>query len=294
LRDEQPSRTALLIALSLVLLHYDPKQSGAVSDTAADLCARVLERCSAQTRFLAAIARQGWFRAVARLMERITIPGILLHYALRKRSIAQLARAALENGATQVVVIGAGFDPLTFELRREFSAAQFWEIDHPATQRCKLRAFPKIDNDRLHFLPNDLSITALDRNALIESGFSPTQRTFWIAEGLLMYLRAEIVASLVATLRDLSGPMSQFGFTFMERHGDGRIRFKQQSKLVDWWLGKRSEPFVWGIDRGGIPEFIHPWRTVRIFDDVDLRSLNSLPSDIPLAAGELICLAENS
>lgn len=294
MRDEQPSRTALLIALGLVLLRRDPKHSPVVSDAAADLCGGILERCSAQTRFLAAIAGQPWFRAVAKLIERLTIPGILLHYALRKRCIAKLARAALENGATQVVVIGAGFDPLTFELRREFGAARLWEIDHPATQRCKLRALPKIDNHQLHFLANDLNVTALDRDALIDSGFSPAQRTFWIAEGLLMYLPAEIVLSLLTTLRDLSAPMSQFAFTFMERQGDGRIRFKQQSKLVDWWLQKRGEPFVWGIDRGEIAEFIQPWRTVRIFDDVDLRALGSISSAVPLAAGELICLAENS
>jgi O-methyltransferase involved in polyketide biosynthesis len=61
----------------------------------------------------------------------ITVPGILLHYALRKRCIAQLAREALHSGATQVVIIGAGFDALSLELQREFPDAHFWEIDHP-------------------------------------------------------------------------------------------------------------------------------------------------------------------
>ena len=64
------------------------------------------------------------------MIERITIPGILLHYALRKKCIAKLARSALANGGTQVVVIGAGFDPLSSELQREFPTALFWEIDH--------------------------------------------------------------------------------------------------------------------------------------------------------------------
>ena len=131
------------------------------------------------------IVRQGWFRPIAKLIERITIPGILLHYALRKKCIAGLARSALINGATQVVVVGAGFDPLSLELHLDFPAAQFWEIDHPATQRHKVRALPKIGAERLHFVAVDLSATALDREALIKSSFDPTQRTFWIAEGLL-------------------------------------------------------------------------------------------------------------
>jgi hypothetical protein len=32
------------------------------------------------------------------------------------------------------------FDPLSSELQREFPTARFWEIDHPATQRHKVRA----------------------------------------------------------------------------------------------------------------------------------------------------------
>src|SRR6266704_6551231 len=133
MQHEHASRTALLIAASLVLLHHDPKRSRLVSKTAVDLCAHVLEDHSSQTRLFLKIVRQTWFRPIAKLVERITIPGILLHYALRKKNISQLARAALVHGTKQLVVIGAGFDPLSLELHREFPTAQFREIDHPAT-----------------------------------------------------------------------------------------------------------------------------------------------------------------
>ena len=162
MQDDQASSTALLIAASLVLLHRDPKYSGLISSTSADLCARVLETHSSQTRLFLKIVRQGWFRPIAKLIEHITIPGILLHYALRKKGIATLARSALTNGATQVVVVGAGFDPLSLELQLDFPVAEFWEIDHPATQRQKVRALPKIGAERLHFVAVDLSTTGLD------------------------------------------------------------------------------------------------------------------------------------
>jgi methyltransferase (TIGR00027 family) len=243
-QNDQASRTALLIAASLLLLQRDPKYSGLVSRTSADLCARMLDAHSVQMHFFLKIVQQGWFRPIAKLIERITIPGILLHYALRKKCIAGLVRSALINGATQVVIIGAGFDPLSFELRQDFLGVQFWEIDHPATQRHKVSAFPKIDRERLHFIAVDLNAATLDGEALIESGFDPTQRTFWIAEGLLMYLPADIVSSLMRTLKNLSASSSQFAFTFMEKQRDGRIRFDSQSNLVDWWLRGRSEPFV--------------------------------------------------
>jgi len=292
-QNDQASRTALLIAASLVLLHRDPQYPGLVSRTSADLCAQILDAHSARTRLFLKIVRQDWFRPVAKLIERVTIPGILLHYALRKKCIAGLVRSALVNGATQVVVIGAGFDPLSFELHQEFPGAQFWEIDHPATQRHKRRAVANIDADRLHFVTTDLSGTTFDREALVKSSFDPTQRAVWIAEGLLMYLTPGVVSSLMKTSEHLSAPGSQFVFTFMEKQSDARIRFDSQSKLVDWWLRRRGEPFLWSPTRSELADLVRPWRVARVFDQHDLRGLKSGLGDAPIAKGEVICLAES-
>lgn len=292
MQNNQASRTALLIAASLILLRRDPKHSNLVSKTSADLCAHVLETYSSQTRLFLKIVRRSWFRPIAKLIEQITIPGILLHYALRKKCIATLARSALANGATQVVVVGAGFDPIGLELQLDFPVAEFWEIDHPATQRQKLRALSKIGAERLHFVAADLSANGLDREALIKNSFDPNQRTFWIAEGLLMYLRAEKVSSLMKTLSSLSAPGSQVAFTFMEKRSDGRVQFDSQSSFVDWWLRRRGEPFLWGTTRDQLVELVHPWRVIRFFDHDDLRQMESGLADEPIAKGEVISLAE--
>jgi methyltransferase (TIGR00027 family) len=290
-QDEQASRTALLIAGSLVLLHNDPKYLRLVSKTSADLCARVLENHSAQTRWFSKIVRQHWFRPIARLVERLTIPGILVHYALRKKCIGELVRSALASGVAQVVILGAGFDPLSSELQHEFSAAEFWEIDHPATQRYKMRACSEIGIERVHFVAVDLSTAGLDKNALTSDGFDPAKRTFWIAEGLLMYFAADTVSSLIRTFSTLSAPGSQFAFTFMEKQQDGRIRFDSQTKLVDLWLRTRGEPFLWGTMRSELAELIRPWRVIRFFDHNDLRKMELGHRDETIARGEVICLA---
>jgi len=290
-QHEHASRTALLIAASLVLLHHDPKRSRVVSKTAVDLCAHVLEDHSSQTRLFLKIVQRTWFRPIAKLVERITIPGILLHYALRKKCIRELARSALANGVAQVVILGAGFDPLSSELQQEFPTAVFWEIDHPATQRHKVRACSEIGIERVHFVAVDLSAAGLDREVLISIGFDPTKRTFWIAEGLLMYFPADIVSSLMKTLSTLSAPGSEFAFTFMEKQGDGQLRFDSQTKLVDSWLRRRGEPFLWGTTRSELADFMPPWRVIRFFDHNDLRNMESDLSDEIIAKGEVICLA---
>jgi methyltransferase (TIGR00027 family) len=290
-QDKEASRTALLIAKSMLLLYYDPKYSRLVSQTSAEFCTQLLQEYSMQTRLFSKIARQRWFRPIAKLIEDITIPGILLHYVSRKKCIAGLVRSALINGATQVVIIGAGFDPLSLELHQDFPGARFWEIDHPATQHHKLRAFPKMGAERLHFVGIDLNATGLDREALIKSSFDPTQRTFWIAEGLLMYLSPDIVSSLMRTLKSLSAPGSQFAFTFMQKQDDSRIRFDSQSKFVDWWLRKRGEPFLWGATRTELVELVRPWHVIRFFHHDDLRKESRL-ADQTIAKGEVICLVE--
>jgi methyltransferase (TIGR00027 family) len=169
---------------------------------------------------------------------------------------------------------------------------RLWEIDHLATQRQKVRAFPKIDAERWHFIPVDLNAAALNGEALINRGFDPAQRTFWIAEGLLMYLSADIVSSLMRTLKSLSASGSQFAFTFMEKRSDGRIRFHSQTQLVDWWLRRRGEPFVCGTTRSELVDLVRPWRIIRFFDHNDLRQMEPGLADERIAQGEVICLAE--
>jgi methyltransferase (TIGR00027 family) len=291
-QHEQASRTALLIAASLVLLHHDPRYARLISQTSADLCAHALEKHSSRTRLFSKIVRQSWFRPIAKLIERITIPGILLHYALRKKCIRGLARLTLSNGLAQVVMLGAGFDSLSSELQAEFSSALFWEIDHPATQRHKVRACSEIGIERVQFVAVDLSAAGLDIETLISSGFDAAKRTFWIAEGLLMYFPADVVSSLMTTLSRLSAPGSQLVFTFMEKQPDGHIQFDSQTKLVTRWLRTRGEPFLWGTSRSDLAEFIRPWRVIKFFDHNSLRDLEPELTDKVIARGEVICLAE--
>jgi methyltransferase (TIGR00027 family) len=155
-----------------------------------------------------------------------------------------------------------------------------------------VRACSEIGIERVHFVAVDLAAAGLEREALIKSDFDPAKRTFWIAEGLLMYFPADVVSSLMKTLSTLSAPGSEFAFTFMEKQGDGQLRFDSQTKLVDSWLRRRGEPFLWGTTRRELANIVSPWRVIRIFDHNDLRNMESDLSDEIIAKGEVICLAE--
>ena len=285
------SSTARLIAASLVFMHQHAEFAQLVSAESAELSRHFLRNSSERSKLFLNVARRRWFYHLASIIEQLTIPGILRHYALRKKSLSSVVREALTDGIEQMVVLGAGFDPLALELHRQFREVHFWEIDHPATQQSKTRGLD-FDVQRFHFVRADLQRAKIDGALLVD--FKPAERSIWIAEGVLMYLPAQVVKEQFQAIGDLSAPGSRFAFTFMEPQRDGRIRFRKQTRLVDWWLKGRSEPFCWGINREELARFILPWRTVRIVDDAGLRALGCLSPDVDLAAGELICLAELS
>ena len=276
----------------MVVIDGHPEYAGATPGTSGNFSGRVLQIHSALTRLFLRLARRRWFFSVAKFVERSTVPGILRHYALRKKCLAVFAREALRDGITQVVVLGAGLDPLALTLQREFPDGRFWEIDHPATQRLKREAMGPVDTRRFHFVAMNLVSGEIDLAMLNQSGFDAARGTLWIAEGLLMYFPETVVANLLSTAARLSATGSRLAFTFMEPRRDGRVRFRNQSRLVDWWLGWRGEPFVWGLERNRISQLSEQWRVERIVDENGLRALDSSAGSFSLAAGELICLAE--
>src|SRR6476659_8322177 len=106
-----------------------------------------------------------------------------------------------------------------------------------------------------------------------------------------MYFPTDVVSSLMKTLRTVSAPGSEFAFTFMLKQGDGQLRFDSQTKLVDSWLRRRGEPFLWGTTRSELANNVSPWRVIRFYDHNDLRNMESGLSGEIIAKGEVICLA---
>jgi methyltransferase (TIGR00027 family) len=269
-----------------------------VPTRSAELSWQFVRERSRISRWLDSVINSKIFRPLARALERATVPGIKLHYALRKRYLEEVARDALATGIRQVVIIGAGFDTLALRLHEAFPETEFFEVDHPATQRVKKRVVednrpPKIN---LRFIALDLARANLEESLMSHADYRPDAKTLFIAEGLLMYLAPEEVDRLFRFItRSVEG--NRFAFTFMETQGDGRIGFRQSSRAVDAWLRLRSESFKWGIERRRINEFLaaREFKALEIAASETLRN-RYLTSEslkhLPLADGECICVAE--
>ena len=297
MREDRPSSTAALIAAATVFLERDARVSDLVPRGAVEWCLRCLEALSS-LKSVEMVSHPG-LRWAARLAERATVPGLLLHFMLRKRWIEEAVRAALAEGCEQVVVVGAGFDTLALRLAREFSRASFIEIDHPATQTSKrLAAERGSAAENIHFIAADLSRVRL-HDALSGGAYRPEARSVFVIEGLLMYLTDSEVAGVFAALRELQRTGGRVVFTVMEPAPDGRSAFHNATPLVRWLLSRWSEPFRSALPRDDAARFLERfgYQLRALAAAETLRDRYLAPSgrqSLALARGEMIVLAEST
>lgn len=279
-KDARPSATACLIA-SCVAFHSRDERAVALSET-------FVRAHSPSGRRLIQVIRQPWFRTLARIFERFTLPGFIQHVVLRKRYIEEVARRSVAEGALQVLVLGGGYDTLALRLD---SDARCFEVDQLATQEVKTSV---LGDHSVTFLPIDLATESLKKGLGEVGGYDSRARTLFVAEGLLMYLKEKDVARLFRSFRGLGGDGSRVVFSFMETEGDGRIRFRNCTRWVDTWLNLRGEPFEWGIPRVELPRFLEQ-QGLRIVELVDAQTFRERFEVVgALAEGEGLAVAEFS
>ncbi|MCB0712290.1 MAG: class I SAM-dependent methyltransferase [Ignavibacteriae bacterium] len=301
MRERSPSATAQVVARGVLLTAMNPAFQHLLPESVAAITATLLQECSRKGALSTRLMSSAFYRRLLYIAERFTIPGIALHYVLRKRSIENAVRQGIDSGAMQVVVIGAGFDTLALRLGNEFPHVRFIEIDHPATQEVKRKVVEKksciLSPPNFHFLSVDLTKRSLDVVLNNCSDFQPGTQTIFIAEGLTMYLTSDEVALLFKTLRANGSNGSRIIFTFMERDSEGKVNFPSATSFVNLWLKLKGEPFQWGIKREHVVEWLGQLDIV-LNEIVDTDKLlqrylpNIATQTTPPARGEFVCIAQ--
>jgi methyltransferase (TIGR00027 family) len=297
--ENRSSATARLIAQSMVLLSRDRKFQELVPPGLGELSHWFVREAGSITsrRFLTGVEKP-WFRSLLRGIERMTLPGIVLHYLLRKLYLEEVARTCLREGFRQVVVLAAGFDTLGLRLCREHPNAQFIEIDHPMTQRVKAAALCRhhLLLENLTFVPADFTEQNLGQVFSQTSVIRPAIETLVLAEGILMYLTAPQVTALFKSVREAFPGRCRFAFTVMEPSRTGNLQFQNASPLVNLWLRLKNEPFRWGISSASLPDFLNTngfaLREMAAEKTFRERYLSNSQTT-PLAKGEYVCVADS-
>jgi len=123
--------------------------------------------------------------------------------AARARFAEDTLIEAMERGATQYVVLGAGLD--TYAYRNAHSHLRVFEVDHPATQswkRKQLDAAGIAIPPSLAFVPTDFEERSLGE-VLESSGFQTSEVSFFSWLGVTPYLTAGAAVATLAFIGSL-------------------------------------------------------------------------------------------
>ncbi len=129
-----------------------------------------------------------------------------LFVAMRSRLAEDSARAAIEKGVRQILVMGAGLDTFAYRLEPAQDMRVF-ELDHPATQAEKRRRLADAriaEPPHVTYVAHDFERGSMI-GALKAGGFDPGNRTFVLWLGVTPYLTEEAVFATLRRARPLTG-----------------------------------------------------------------------------------------
>ncbi len=231
MREDSPSLTAMFVAFARAVSTYERELKHTCQDVFAE---QLLPKPWAQA-FRLAKHSPAALRAV-----RLSSMGLIDHLGLRTGLIDRALNAALAEQATQLVLLGAGFDARAHRIAGLKNATVF-EVDHPSTQglkRKKAKSLP-IAAKEVRYTPCDFERVSLD-DALLAQGFDPAQKTVWIWEGVTMYLELPAVAHSLTKIAQLSAKGSTLITTYMTPEVTVALRAFGQIGVVA--LAAMSEP----------------------------------------------------
>lgn len=198
-------------------------------------------------------------------MKDVQVAGNVRAMTVRTRFIDEGLHRAVADGASQVVILGAGYDSHAYRCQDRLRPARVFEVDRPMMQALKKRRVREAlgrPPANLTYVPIDFEHESL-AEVLTRHGYDPSGRTFFILEGVTMYLPEEAVCD---TLRFVAAhpPGSGIVFDFVSRTMVDMInqidltRVPSAAKaFVEQFLDLiRDEPWVFGLPAGEEREFL--------------------------------------
>jgi methyltransferase (TIGR00027 family) len=157
----------------------------------------------------------------------------------------------VENGATQVVVLGAGFDSRAYRFQSQLGKVRFMEVDYGPTQAYKKQRLGEI----LGVIPPNVSFVPMDftkdnlLDQLRNAGYSEQQNTFFLWEGVTYYLPESAVKDTLHFVRDHAASGSRIAFDYF---GASNPSVNNPTHQYARW----GEPLLFGFPKDRAREYV--------------------------------------
>jgi methyltransferase (TIGR00027 family) len=212
----RPTTTALLVAAARALYTALPAPYKLAPDPVAkDVVPTVL---ALPARVAEAAPSAG--PMIHRALGAVTL-GLSAHVELRTRAIDDALLDGIARGATQLVLLGAGLDGRAHRLDA-LAAVRVFEVDQPGTHAYKTE---RLAHRRTPPLARSVARVAVDFErdrldaALLKAGFAPSEGSFWIWEGVTVYLTPDAIEATLRAVSDLAAPESRIAVTYTRPGG---------------------------------------------------------------------------
>lgn len=256
------SQTALKVALGLITLSVKDDWSQRLPPDLVEITERLL-LASGSPGYgpgLMRMSKQRWMIRVYQFQDRM-MPGQWEGFGHRKVFMNQQVEAAIEQGARQVLVLGAGFDTLCLRLAPKYPEVRFVEIDHPSTSVAKARGIEKVGQpENMIQIAADLGERSLPKVLSEDGHWDASQRSVIVAEGLFQYLTDEEVRGLMTDAAACTSPGSRIAFSHA---------IPGDRKLLSALVRLISEPWKSEVRSEDLPSYIAGtgWAMISDVDD---------------------------
>lgn len=250
MKEGRPSQTALKVAHLLLIASHDPALRERVPEGAGPLTERLLlaAKVPPYGPRLIGTARKRWMQQMCHRSER-RMPGTYAGMVERKRFMNEQVLAALEAGANQVCLVGAGFDTLCLRLAPRYPERRFFELDHPATGGAKARGLAEVGKPaNLEQILVDLGARPLEQVLVEHPSWDAGATSVFVAEGLFMYLSRPQVSDFLRQCAASSGPRSRLTFSHL-------LDLDRAGPLAKLSLSIMGEPWLSDLPLGEVEAF---------------------------------------
>ncbi|PYS37452.1 MAG: hypothetical protein DMG14_21165 [Acidobacteria bacterium] len=240
----QPSRTSIVVAALRAFGAREPDPAVRNPDTLAE---RLISPAELQliTEHPIAQALHDDYQKARRKREVAGMSNLLL---IRTRFIDEHMQRAVADGAAQVVILGAGFDTRAYRFADLLRNKKVFEVDYRSTQEVKKRRLADASIHtpaHVHFAEIDFKKDVL-REVLGNAGYQPADKTFFIWEGVSMYLTEDAVRETLRTISRYSAPGSSLVMDFAGRAMIELLQnfpeLSQHNYTTHW-----GEPWIFGL-----------------------------------------------
>ena len=247
MRKDKPSRTAYKVALNIVTLGSKPGMGAFLPPGIVHATRKLLVASGAAGERTVKWAQSQRAVSIYEAFDWM-LPGQFEAFAHRKAFCERQVKDGIDDGATQILILGAGYDTIGWRLAPEFSGVNFFEIDHPATARFKAKGIEMMgQRDNLFLIAEDLGKQKLSDVLKTNESWDQSARTVIIAEGLVMYLPPEAVRDLFCQSAVITGVGSRIAFTYIPTGADGRPDAGRWTGLMLRLQKVAGEPWTWSI-----------------------------------------------